>query len=202
MSRMRRTVLAALAAVVVGGAVAVPAAIADFIITFKDYQVGGSLTVRKLNQSVDLPPGSTFNGTADLARRTIHGDVFIPEFTSTIKVLGIPTQVTTKLQQVDPVDGTLAFDTEGVSIRSSTSAILHIRKLRLGLISVPTTCRTARPMVLAMNYDGPLNFPIAFDGTTAIPRLIHCGVLGPTLTALMSGPNNPYHITLAPPAAQ
>jgi hypothetical protein len=66
---------------------------------------------------------------------------------------------------------------------------------------VPTTCRTAEPIVLTMNYDGPLAFPLAFDGTTTIPRLTGCGLLGPTLGALLSGPDNPYHLTLGPPPA-
>ena len=64
---------------------------------------------------------------------------------------------------------------------------------------MPTTCRTREPIVLSMDHEGPLTYPVAFDGTTTIPRLRGCGLLGPTLSALMSGPDNPYHLTLAPP---
>jgi hypothetical protein len=54
--------------------------------------------------------------------------------------------------------------------------------------------------VLTLNYDGPLAFPLAFDGTTTIPHLTGCGLLGPTLGVLLSGPGNAYHVTLAPPS--
>ena len=71
---------------------------------------------------------------------------------------------------------------------------------KLWLLSVPTTCRTANPIQLTLNYDGPLSYPLAFDGTTTIPSLTGCGLLGPTLGALLSGPGNAYHVTLAPPS--
>jgi hypothetical protein len=182
--------------------VSVPAAsAADVVLPFTNYKVGGSLTVKKLNQSITLPAGSTFNGSANLTTQQLSGNVFIPEFTSTVKVLGVPTQVTTKLDEAQPVQGSITVDPNfTIHVRSTTSAILRIKKLRLGLLSVPTTCRTADPVVLTLNYDGPLAFPLAFDGTTTIPRLTGCGLLGPTLGTLLSGPGNPYHVTLAPPS--
>jgi hypothetical protein len=99
------------------------------------------------------------------------------------------------------VQGSIKVDPNfTIHIRSTTSAILHVKKLRLGLLGVPTTCRTAEPIQLTLDYDGPLSFPIAFDGTTTIPRLTGCGLLGPTLGTLLSGPGNAYHVTLAPPS--
>jgi hypothetical protein len=202
MSRVRRAVLGTAVALLAAAVVSVPAAsAADFVLPFTNYKVGGSLTVKKLNQSITLPEGSTFNGSANLTTSQLSGNVFIPEFTSTIKVLGIPTQVTTKLDQAQPVQGTIKVDPNfTIHIRSTTSAILRIKKLRLGLLGVPTTCRTAEPIVLTLNYDGPLAYPIAFDGATTIPHLTGCGLLGPTLGTLLSGPGNAYHITLAPPS--
>jgi hypothetical protein len=202
MSRVRRAVLGSVAALAAASIASVPAATAaDVVLPFTNYQVGGTLTVKKLHQSIALPPGSTFNGAANLTTGQLSGDVFIPEFTSTVRVLGIPTRVTTQLEQVQPVQGTISLAGGNVSIRSSTSAILRIKKLRLGLLGVPTTCRTAEPLVLTLNYDGPLAFPLAFDGVTEIPRLTGCGLLGPTLGTLLSGPGNPYHVTLGPPPA-
>jgi hypothetical protein len=199
MSHARKAALAVAATLAAASALAVPAASAQ-VVPFNDYEVGGTLTLKKLGQQVTLPEGSTFNGSADLTTGRLTGDVFIPEFTSTIRVLGIPTQVTTRLEQAQPVQGTLALNSDGtISIRSTTSATLRIRRLRLGLLSVPTTCRTADPIVLTLNYDGPFAFPIAFDGTTTIPRLTGCGPLGPTLGLLLSGPGNAYHVTLTPP---
>lgn len=201
MSRARRAVLALAVALVVACAASAPAAsAADIVLPFTNYKVGGSLTVKKLSQSITLPGGSTFNGSANLTTQQLSGHVFIPEFTSTVRVLGIPTQVTTKLDEAQPVQGTIAVEPNfNIHVRSTTSAILRIRKLRLGLLTVPTTCRTARPVQLTLNYDGPLSFPLSFDGTTTIPPLTGCGLLGPTLGTLLSGPGNPYHVTLGPP---
>jgi hypothetical protein len=202
MSRVRRAVLGFAVGMLAAAAVSVPAAsAADVVLPFTNYKVAGSLTVKKLNQSITLPPGSTFNGQANITQQKLTGDVFIPEFTSTVRVLGIPTQVTTKLEQVQPVQGTVTVDPDfTVHLRSTTTAVLRIKRLRLGLLSVPTTCRTAEPLVLTLNYDGPLVYPLAFDGTTTIPRLTGCGLLGPTLGTLLSGPGNPYHVTIAPPS--
>ena len=201
MPRTRRAVLGLAVALLTACVVSAPAAsAADVVLPFTNYKVGGSLTVKKLNQSITLPAGSTFNGSANLTTQQLSGNVFIPEFTSTIRVLGVPTQVTTKLDEAQPARGTIKLDSTGVHIRSTTSAILRIKKLRLGLLGVPTTCRTAEPIQLTLNYDGPLAFPLAFDGTTTIPHLTGCGLLGPTLGTLLSGPGNPYHVTLAPPS--
>ena len=202
MPRTRRAFFALAVALLTAVVVSVPAAsAADVVLPFTNYKVGGSLTVKKLNQSITLPAGSTFNGSANLTTQQLSGNVFIPEFTSTIKVLGVPTQVTTKLDEAQPVQGSITVDPNfTIHVRSTTSAILRIKKLRLGLLGVPTTCRTAEPIQLTLNYDGPLAFPLAFDGTTTIPHLTGCGLLGPTLGTLLSGPNNPYHVTLAPPS--
>jgi len=202
MSRARRAVLALAVTSVVACAVAAPtASAADVVLPFSNYKVGGTLTVKKLNQSITLPAGSTFNGSANVTKGTLSGHVSIPTFTSTIRVLGIPTQVTTQLVEAQPVQGTVKLDPDLTThIRSSTSATLYIRKLRLGLLSVPTTCRTVSPIQLTLNYDGPFSFPINFNGTTTIPPLVGCGLLGPSLGALLSGPGNAYHLTLSPPS--
>jgi hypothetical protein len=202
MSRARRAVLALAVTMVAACAVsASTASAADVVLPFSNYKVGGTLTVKKLNQSITLPAGSTFNGSANVTQGTLSGHVSIPTFTSTIRVLGIPTQVTTQLVEAQPVQGTVKLDPDLTThIRSTTSATLYIRKLRLGLLSVPTTCRTASPIQLTLNYDGPFSFPINFNGTTTIPPLVGCGLLGPTLGALLSGPGNAYHLTLSPPS--
>jgi hypothetical protein len=201
MPHPRRAVLALAVALLTACAVSVPAAsAADIVLPFTNYKVGGSLTVKKLNQKITLPSGSTFNGSANLTTQQLSGHVSIPEFTSTIRVLGIPTQVTTKLDEAQPLQGTIKLDPNfAIHVRSTTSAILRIKKLRLGLLGVPTTCRTAEPIQLTLNYDGPLAYPLTFNGTTTIPPLTGCGLLGPTLGTLLSGPGNAYQVTLDSP---
>jgi hypothetical protein len=202
MPRLRKTLLGTAAALLAACAVSVPAASADTVLQFTNYQVGGTLTLAKLHQSISLPPGSTFNGSANLTTQQISGHVSVPEFTSTLTILGIPTHVTTKLEEAQPLQGTVSLDPDfTLHLRANTSAILRIKNLRIGLLSVPTTCRTAAPIVLTTNFDGRLAFPLAFDGTTTIPSLTGCGLLGPTLGLLLSGPGNAYHLTLSPPVS-
>src|SRR6188472_1411735 len=153
MPRLRKTLLGTVAALLAAGAVSVPAASADTILPFTNYQVGGSLTLAKLHQSISLPPGSTFNGSANLTTQQITGHVSVPEFTSTLTILGIPTHVTTQLVEAQPLQGSVSLDPNfTLHLHASTSATLRIKKLRIGLLSVPTTCRTG-PIVLATNFD-------------------------------------------------
>jgi hypothetical protein len=84
MSRLKYRLATLVVAVVALGAIAAPAAQADTIIPFTNWQVGGNLGVKKLNQNIPLPAGSTFNGSANLTQGTITGDTTIPNFTTTV----------------------------------------------------------------------------------------------------------------------
>ena len=85
MSRTRRAVLALAVALVAACVVSAPAAsAADVVLPFTNYKVGGSLTVKKLNQSITLPDGSTFNGSANLTtaaavRPRLHPGVHVDD---------------------------------------------------------------------------------------------------------------------------
>jgi hypothetical protein len=200
MSRLRLGLPAAVVAVLAGLVIAAPAS-ADAVIPFQNWQVGGTLGLAKLNQNVTLPAGSTFNGSADLTTGQISGDVNVPEFTSTVRIFGIPTKVRLQLEEAQPLQGTFSLGAGGaVTVNASTSAIIHIRQLGLGFLSVPTTCRTSAPVALPLNGSGSLS-GLAFDGTTTIPPVTGCGLLGPTLSLLLSGPGNAYHLTVSPPAS-
>ena len=122
MSRARRAVLGLAVALLAACVVSVPAAsAADIVLPFTNYKVGGSL------HREEARPVDHAAGRIDLQRqrephdqRSCRGNVFIPEFTSTIRVLGVPTKVTTKLDEAQPVQGTIALDSTGVHIRSTT----------------------------------------------------------------------------------
>jgi hypothetical protein len=207
-SRVRLAVAACAAgaacAVSLGALFASSAQAADFVVPFTNWQVGGTLTLAKLRQNVQFPGGSTFNGTADLTTGQLSGNVAVPPFTSTIRVLGIPTQVSEQIKQADPVTGTVTPGSGGtVSISSTTADNIYLRSVGVGLIQIPTSCHTSSPVRFALNYNGPLNLAsgFSFSGSTTIPSLTGCGLLGPTLSALLSGPGNGYTLTLKPPAS-
>jgi hypothetical protein len=192
-----RAVLVGLCVVFVGAA----QASADAVVPLQNYTVGGTLGLAKLGQNVKLPAGARFNGGADITTGQLTGHVSIPEFTAPIRVLGIPTMATLQLVEAQPVQGTFTLGANGtVTVNSSTSSTIYIRRLGLGFISVPSTCRTAAPVLLNLSGTGTLTGGFAFAGETTIPPLTGCGLLGPTLSLLLSGPDNAYDLTLAPSA--
>ena len=122
MSRARRAVLAlAVTSVAACAASVSTASAADVVLPFNNYNVGGRLSLISLNQSITLPASSTFNGSANITQGILTGHVSIPTFTSTIRVLGIPTQVTTQLVEAQPVQGSVKLDPDFTThIRSTT----------------------------------------------------------------------------------
>src|SRR5436305_136406 len=96
MSSMRALLCAVLVGVCVVLVAAAPAS-ADTVVPLQNYTVGGTLGLAKLGQNVNLPAGSSFNGSADISTGQLTGHVSIPEFTATIRVLGIPTKATLQL---------------------------------------------------------------------------------------------------------
>ena len=175
---------------------------ADTVVPFNNWRVSGTLRLARLHQTIAFPSGGTFNGAADLTTGTLGGNVFIPPFTSTIRVFGIPTQVSQRIQQATAVAGTVTVGTGGnVTISASTSDIINLTSVGLGPITIPTTCHTSAPVVFTLHYSGPLTLStgFTFTGTTTIPSLTGCGLLGPVLSLLLSGPGNPYTLSIAPP---
>ncbi len=192
-----------------------------------NWVVAGSLTPKKLNQQVTLPKGSVFNGVAELKwvneatleplTGTLTGTVTVPTFETTVTILGVPTNVQVTFKQVSPAVGVLA------SIpRSTCSETVYVcmtlnipTEVNLGITAVgafgvnllPTHCQTAQPVTFPLStildmYQ-LLSVGPRFSGETSIPPIACYGpealVLGPALTQLMSGPENPYALSISPP---
>lgn len=202
----RRLLVTAVLTMAVGLAATSVASAADLVVPFSNWTVSGSLKAAKLGQSVTLPSGSTFNGSADLTTGTLTGDVSIPQFTTRLTVLGLPADATLQFVEASPVSGTVSLDSSGsVSIASTASAFIKITRLSSPLLPlnlVGNSCQTSSPVVLPLNFNGPLNLTtgFTFSGSTTIPLLQHCGLATPLLDALLSGPNNPFTVSIAPPA--
>ncbi len=201
-----------------------PASAGGFTIhdKFVNWVVSGSLTPRKLNQTVTLPEGGTFNGEAVLElpafSGTVTGNVFIPPFNATVKLLALPvnigltfTQVGTTAGTVTPVEKSNCPGAEAtlpcVDLSVPTKAALGITEVGLFGINLPLACETTEPVTLPLNADLTINELLKtgahFTGKATIPP-IRCkgplGILvGPALSVLMSGPENPFAINLSPP---
>jgi hypothetical protein len=201
-----RRLLVVAAVIASGLAAGVPAASADTVIPFTNWQVSRNLSLAKLDQSVNLPARSTFNGSVDLTTDTLSGNVNIPQFTSQLSVLGVPADATLQFVPVQPVIGTFTLGSPNSTIAASTSAIIRIARLSSPLLPilnlVPPSCETASPVVLPLDFSGPVSLtsPLTFRGTTTIPLLRDCGLATPLLDGLMSGPGNAFTVTISPPS--
>jgi hypothetical protein len=200
-------------------------------ITFTNWAVWGSLTPKKLNEPVVLPKGSTFNGVSEITvtptefSGTVSGTIFVPPFKASLKLVGlVPTTVGVTFTQVGPANGTLTtapsadcsnprFGTACVKLTVDTKANLGVTAAGILGIEVPTKCETSEPATFDLSAYLPVGELVLqeggphFTGTTTIPS-ISCGgltglPLSVLLTSLMSGPENPYSLSLGPnePAA-
>ena len=197
---LRRSALVAVLAAVT---LLVAAPVASAAVSFTNWKLTGSLTLAKLRQTVQFPPGSTFNGTLDNGNLT--GDVSVPQFSTRLTVLGLPVDTTLHIVEAQPATGTLTVGSGGViTIDASAAPILNIVRLSSPIVPlnlVTPGCRTSSPAVLPLHYVGPLSANgFTFQGTTTIPPLTHCGLATPLLNQLMAGGGNAFTVTIAPPA--
>jgi hypothetical protein len=232
MSREARRIAALVATLAVAGAMGVASATASAYennvhVPFKNWVVSGTITPKKLNEPITLPPGSVFNGEAVFGLFTftgkVTGSIFVPPFNATLKILGIPETVGITLTQAGTVEGFLApssqpaVDCPGATgsgsfcVTMSVPAKVNMEITVVGVlgIDVPTHCNTSEPITFngvnsltakELLLQGP-----HFTGTTTLPTIICHGldgpILGPVMTDLISGPENPYELGIAPPPA-
>jgi hypothetical protein len=234
MSRMRHRVACvacvagALAACVAMLALAAPALAIKVPYTFDNWAVWGSLTPKKLNEPIVLPKESVFNGTGELNSEptgvsgTVTGTITVPPFNAPVTVLGVPTSVRVRFEQIGPAQGTLVEDPKadcagshwsGACVTLSVNSRDQVHLTAVGILGIetPTECELTEPLSLSLSDTAPLAQQLDegshFTGSTDIPEVV-CGglsgvVLGPVLTELMSGPENSYDLHIGPhePAA-
>ena len=184
---------------------------------YNGWVVSGTLTDKRLGQAITLPSGSTFNGSGELNNETgagsVTGNVSIPAFTAPLKLFGVlPVSLGVSLTQSGAISGTVA-KSEVVPGAESLSLPL---KLNVGLTSVaalglkiPVNCATAEPLALplasTLTREELLLTGWSFSGTATLST-IHCegGLLGrlfgAVLSALLSGPENAYALSIKPPS--
>jgi hypothetical protein len=176
-------------------------------VTFDNWKLTGSLTVKKLPQTINLPAGCTFNGKATVPG-PVEGNTHCPPFTANVKILGIlPTTLGLELVQVQPVKGTITPAGGGnLLFKATTSDNINITSVGILGLTIPTSCTTAEPILFPLETTAPassLATGATFNGEVTLPN-VKCSngflgvVFGGVLTKLMSGPNNPFTFTIAP----
>ncbi len=195
-------------------------------IPFENYAVSGTLTPKKLNEPVTLPKHSTFNGTATFFAvpptpgwgANVSGHMTVPPFVAELKLGGtVPTQVHTTFTEVGTSEGTIseapAEDCPNpvlpgpcATMSVKSKAIIGMTELGLLGIGTPVECHTAEPLNLELTthltFEELSELGPHFSGTVTIPEIKCEGIegllVGPAITAVMSGPENPYAFYIAP----
>ncbi len=177
----------------------------DEVIPFSNWTLSGSVTAKKLGQKISLPSGATFNGSADLTKDTLTGNISIPKFNASVKILGIPTTVGLTFSESGPATGTITPSGSNLVIAATAKANIGITAVGILGLNIPTSCTTSTPVVFPLSATEPslaLLSGATFTGTTTFPSIKCGGLLGgllsPVLTALFSGPSNPFSLTIAP----
>jgi hypothetical protein len=234
MSRKTRritTLGVCLAALVAFAATATSASAINFF--FQKYNVNGTLTPKKLNQTITLATGE-FNGKAELnfvpepetgnmafgAEGPLTGTVTLPPFTAEVKLFGIPAKLGTEFEQVGASAGKLTSvgpkECGGLPVCENlsvpTNANIRFTAITILGLTIPEKCETIQPVFLNLDVNETLAKLLGeeapagsfFTGTANFPIVVCRGLFGlingPLLTALFSGPGNPYAISVTPPA--
>jgi hypothetical protein len=188
--------------------------------SLQNYEVSGALTVKKLNQAIEVKEG-TFNGFLALTgfvpiEGEVHGAVAIKPYEATIKVFGTPTKVGLSYEQVGESEGSLTGVPPGNCAESLGDLCVHESiptKANIGFTSItwfglkfPLSCKTSTPVNLPLEenlllFEELLNPGVGsrFTGTTTFPSIRCTEFLtgffnSALLTNLFSGAGNTYSL--------
>jgi hypothetical protein len=183
---------------------------------FANLTFSGSLTDKKLGQSIALPEGATFNGSGELNTETgagsVKGNLSIPPFMASLKLFGLlPVNLGLRLRQVGAIEGSVAKNEtapgeEALTLPAKLS--LGVTSLQILGLTVPTRCSGAEPLSLNLTdnltSEELLKGGWSFSGTTAVPEVKCEGgflgyLFGHVLSGLLSGPGNPYSLRISVP---
>lgn len=173
-----------------------------------DDKLTGSVTIRKLQQKIALPTGCTFQGEL----RPPSGpfaNIKCPPFTAPIKLFGaLQVTVGLRLNGSEPVTGGTELNEPPGMVTITGTARENVEITSLGAFGqiVPLSCKTAEPVVFALNWSATQQELITTGATThgeATLPAVQCngfagGLVGSLLTLVISGSNNPYTLTIAP----
>jgi hypothetical protein len=180
-----------------------------FCKSIENFEVSGTLTDKKLNQSVELKEGA-FNGFVaftSFAFSNIHGDLHgvttAKPFEAPIKLFGLTTKVGLTFEEVGEAEGEIqgpippsgnCMASEILCVHESvpTKANLGFTSITLFGLKLPLHCKTSTPVNLPLEenlglFDELLNPSVGshFTGTTTFPS-ISCSFVQEPLTALFN----------------
>ncbi len=180
----------------------------DLLFSLNNWTLGGSMKLKLLGQTVNLPSGSKFSSVANLTTKQLYGNdaVKIPDFCQQIWITILPVTVCLNLDSIGATTGSVDIDNDGkLHIHGTTKVDITVKSLGEGPIQLGVGCKTKTPSTLALNYDGPISDlgggKVGFSGTTTFDQMTDCGGWGLLLSGLMSGSGQQFNFTVAPPGS-
>jgi sugar lactone lactonase YvrE len=185
---------------------------------YKNWVLSGTLTDKRLGKAIAVPEGSTFNGSGEVNTETgagsVSGNLSIPAFTTSLKLSGVvPISIGMSLSQVGSLEGKVA---KSESVPGAETLSIPA-KLKLGVSSLGAfglklslSCTTEEPVSLnlldTLTREELLRKGWSFGGSTTLPTFKCEGpflghLFGFVLSALLSGPENPFSISIRAPGA-
>jgi pimeloyl-ACP methyl ester carboxylesterase len=176
----------------------------DLIVPLPAWQLTGSVTEKKSGISIEIPKGATLSAQGDITTETLTADLSVPPINQTIRIFGIPVTVKGSLTPTGTITGKVSLSDEGVFSQSAQGAAnMRVGSVGLGFFQVPVGCTTAEPIQLPLSIAEPVNAlsvgSFAITTEVTVPEFGGCGLFGPILSSLMSGPGNTIKMTAAPP---
>ena len=175
---------------------------ANLVIPF-NYRVNATTHLKKLNQTVTVPPGS-FVGGIDIDDGTLTGSITLPPAVIKVKLAGIalPVTATVKIVQVKPVTG-VVDEAAGFPWPVTATATFNIKVVSAYATGVPVNlvgnnCTTATPVSVTMKGIATVGTPATFSGPYTIPNLKTCGTATTALNLVIPGPGNTFTAVATP----
>jgi hypothetical protein len=164
-----------------------------------DYTVDASTTLKKLDKTVVVPPGS-FIGGINLTTGKLSGKLTLPPASTTVSLAGIGLVTATfVLSPVGKITGHVNFSTfEVTSTAKFNVLVTSVEPLGLPVNIVGNSCGTSTPVSVTFSGKFSLSGSSAFSGTYTIPPLSNCELATPALNLLIPGPGNVFSATFAP----
>ena len=176
----------------------------DLIVPLPAWQLKGSVTEAKSGISLEVPSGATLSAEGDVTTGNLTASLHIPPIHQTVTMLGFPVTISGALTPVGTITGTVGLSNAGVFSQSATGAAnMVVGSVGAGFITLPIGCTTTEPVQMPLSISEPVNAlatgGFAMETQVTVPSFGGCGLYGPLLTSLMSGPGNTIKMTASPP---
>ena len=177
----------------------------DLVIKLVNWSLKGKVT-EKSGITEELPSGSTLSAEADASSGKLSATLSIPPINQTFWIGLIPVTLSGGLTPTGPATGTFAFSESGNEVSESAEGKANeiVKGVQIGFFNLPIGCKTVEPINLPLSIKEPTNAlstgNFAFKAEVTVPEFGECGLFGPVISAVTSGPGNTVEITATPPA--